>query len=163
MFKAVFILSLIFSLPLKSKIKKFETTETRILEFNLKKVCKELQKENLLVEAHNAHQIDCTGEIVDVDDYCKEKLTPTNIPFIRAVVQNKKLLCQSAKTVTLSLGCVGKYKSFCKSKNTHCEILGKRFAKDLKLSFAGVSESEEVSLNCYYLDTESVDQLELSL
>jgi len=121
-----------------SKVKKFEVTSSQVFE---------------------SYYLDCMGEKVDVREFCEKKLKARSIPFLRTLSKDQKVLCQGGKTASLSLDCVGKYKGLCRDKLKSCKKLQEVYAKGLILSFAGVSENENESLNCYFLDTEGLDYI----
>lgn len=142
-----------------SKVKKFEVTSSQVFEYSFKEVCLSFNKEALLITSKDSYYLDCMGEKVDVREFCEKKLKARSIPFLRTLSKDQKVLCQGGKTASLSLDCVGKYKGLCRDKLKSCKKLQEVYAKGLILSFAGVSENENESLNCYFLDTEGLDYI----
>lgn len=147
------------SLDALSKIKKFDVTSSRLFEYSFKEVCQSFKKEPLLITATDSYKLNCMGENIDTREFCSKKLKTISLPFLRAINKDQKVICQGGKTASLSLDCVGKYKGLCRNKLKSCQSLKEFYANELVLSFAGVSEKDHESLNCYYLDTEGLDQI----
>ncbi len=134
-----------------AQISKVKLMESKKIAFEPKEVCKDLKYRHLLlVEIVNSHQIDCMGKKVDVQNYCRKKFA-NNPKFSRGYVdkKSKKVICQMANAILLSLKCINNYKKLCLNHKKSCINLGKIFAYNLNMYHSFISRDRE--LQCHFL------------
>ncbi len=150
------ILFFIFSLFLFctwSKVSKLEVTGLKKIRASYKEVCQLMEKNHLvLIGAASTWQIDCMGDVVSVFDFCKRKISQKRI-FLRGYVNQKdnEVICETGKTVYLSLACDKRHKGLCVKPLESCRKLNQIYAQELELVHHSLIPKDiDDALNCYY-------------
>lgn len=131
-----------------AKIYKHETIDSHLSDFSYQDFCETMKaKSTTLVSALPQNEIECFNEKYKIIDFCLKKL-PLGSSLSRgfAVTTEKKVYCEVAKSVMVSLTC-DTQSDLCKNPKQSCLKMQKFYAYDLDLAHASQIER---NLNCYY-------------
>lgn len=130
------------------KIIKHESVDAHLSDYSYREFCETMKaKNNMLVSELPNNQIECFNEKFKIVDFCLRKL-PLGSSLARgfAISTEKKVYCEVAKSVMLTLSCDSMVE-ICKRPKQSCEKIKNMYAYDLELAHASQIER---NLNCYY-------------
>lgn len=148
----IFILS---CFGISAKVHNHEIIEGRLQDFSYVEFCETMKaKNNMLISPIGLAEIECFNQKFKVAEFCQKKL-PIDANFTRGFINfdEKKIYCETAKAVTLSIYRVHK------NSNQHkkeCEKLKIAYARKLELSHSSFLDDK---LNCYYAKS-SIEDLD---
>lgn len=148
--------SIIFSYQANAIINNIDHVESRLLDFTYLDLCTTMKAKNtMLISPIGFSEIECFNQKFKVSEFCLKKL-PEDASFTRGFINTteKKIYCETAKAVSLSIFC--EYKK-CRNHKSACEKLKNAYAMKLELSHSSLVEDK---LNCYYSKdtTEDLDE-----
>ena len=138
-----------FSVELHAEIIKHEISSAKNYEYSLRELCETMgSKNNELISANSLLKVDCMGKIFKAIDFCIKKL-PLDMGLTRGIIdeKNKKVTCETASSITLSLSCDARNIKYCYDSHKGCEELKKIYAYQMEVVHASVLEKK---INCYF-------------
>jgi len=150
--KYIFI-SLCLSFALHAEIIKHEISSPKNYEYPLRELCETMgSKNNELISANSLLEVDCMGKIFKAIDFCLKKLPlekGLTRGITRAIVEekNKKVTCETASSITLTISCDARNIKYCYDSHKGCEELKKIYAYQMEVVHASVLEKK---INCYF-------------
>jgi hypothetical protein len=104
-------------------------------------------KESLLITPIGLLEIECFNQKFNISDFCLKKL-PLDAAYSRGFANtiDKKVYCEEAESVMLSIDCLAK-PSFCKNAEQTCEALKKNYAVKLETTHSSILNKK---INCYF-------------
>lgn len=139
---------------IQAKVYNHEIIEGRLQDFSYTDLCETMKAKNsILISPIGLAEIECFNQKFKVADFCLKKLN-TSANFTRGFVNTteKKIYCETAKAVTVSLDCEGK--SFCRNSKNACEKLQQVYAIKLEVNH---SSNIAGKLNCYFTSSEDLE------
>jgi hypothetical protein len=147
----IFILS---CFGISAKVLNHEIIEGRLQDFSYVELCETMKSKNtMLISPIGLAEIECFNQKIKVADFCLKKLS-SNANFTRGFINitEKKIYCETAKAVTISLDCEGK--TLCKNPKNACEKLQQVYAIKLEVNH---SSNIAGKLSCYFTTNEELD------
>jgi hypothetical protein len=105
-------------------------------------------KSSALISASGVGELECFNEKFSIIDFCLKKI-PTQKYLTRgyAVEKEKKVYCEEAQSVMISISCDKRDLRYCLDPRKGCEQLKKIFASRLEVVHYSMLEK---NLNCYF-------------
>jgi hypothetical protein len=154
----VLVLSLvIFGAPASSSVN-VEYIKPDFETYTFKETCEKSGiRETPLITAPSLKELDCMGTIVSLNEFClKNMLDAKNFSRGYAQAEQKKVFCQSANGLSLSINCTANNKKLCAHEKEACRDLQALYARNLKLvkSTLQMDGESNSQVSCYYLSHE---------
>ena len=148
------------SWPLYSALLKHESALLKIHDYSYIEFCEVMQaKTKTLISATTSGEIECFNQKFNIIDFCLKKF-PTNKHITRgyALEKEKKVYCEEAQSVMISISCDERDLHYCLDPKAGCEQLRKIYAHRLEVVHYSMLEK---NLNCYYAKSlgDSLDEL----
>jgi hypothetical protein len=143
-----YLIALLYFSHSYASLVRHETINSHLADFSYKEVCETMKaKVVMLSDASGPSEIECFNEKIKVFDFCLKKLS-LETPFTRGMViaSEKKVYCESASDVIVSLDCDSS-KSICDSPKLGCLKIKKLYAYRHELNHFSVIDKK---INCYY-------------
>lgn len=152
--KLFFIGLTIFTLQAFAKVYNHEIIEGRLQDYSFVEMCETMKAKNsFLITPIGLTELECFNQKFKIADFCQKKL-PLEANFTRGFINidEKKIYCETAKAVTVSIDCQSK--SGCQNSKNACEKLQNIYASKLDLNHSSIVDGK---LNCYYTSSVEVE------
>jgi hypothetical protein len=137
------------SWPSYSAVLKRDTSKEKQTDYTFKDFCQTMKAKDLsLISVTAPDEIECFNQKFKIIDFCLQK-----IPFAKHVTRGyanekeKKVYCEEAQSVMISVSCDERDLRFCLDPKKGCEMLKKIYAYRLETVHYSMLEK---NLNCYY-------------
>lgn len=153
---------LFLALPLQlySAVLKHESSKLKIQDYSYADFCSSMKaKSNALISSSGADEIECFNEKFKIIDFCMQKSTMLkHLTRGYAVEKEKKIYCEEAQSVMISVSCDERDMRFCFDPKKGCEMLKKIYAYRLEIVHYSMLEK---NLNCYFAKSlgENLDEM----
>lgn len=144
----------LFSSNTFAKVFNHEIVEGQLHDYSFIDLCETMKaKNNLLISPIGLTELECFNQKFKISDFCLKKL-PIDANFTRGFINQdeKKIYCETAKAVTISIDC--KQKNICQQSKNACDKLHLIYANKLELNHSSVVAGR---LNCYFTSSLEVD------
>lgn len=135
--------------PVYSAVLKHESSKLKIQDYSYQDFCDTMKaKSATLISASGTDEIECFNQKFKIVDFCMQK-APLEKHITRGytVEKEKKVYCEEAHSVMVSISCDARDMHFCLDPKKGCDKLKKIYAHRLEVVHYAMLEK---NLNCYF-------------
>ena len=147
--KYIILATFFLAWPLYSAVLKHESSKLKMQNYSYQDFCETMKaKSATLISASGMDELECFNQKFKIVDFCMQK-APLEKHITRgyAVEKEKKVYCEEAQSVMVSVSCDARDMHFCLDPKKGCEQLKKIYAFRLEVVHYSMLEK---NLNCYF-------------
>jgi hypothetical protein len=147
--KILFTATIFLSWPLYSAVLKHETSKSKLHDYSYIDFCDTMKAKNsTLITAPSLGEVECLNQKFKIIDFCLQKM-PLDKHLTRgyAVEKEKKVYCEVAQSVMVSVSCDARDMYLCFDPKKGCLQLKNIYAYRLEVVHYSMLEK---NLNCYF-------------